>query len=115
MGQVYLFYFFSVNGPNMVTGPAFPILILLFNVGHWIYSEINPLCDRLPRCVCYFLLNYNLFQTSDPLWDSSMRINIYVCASILVLLYFIDSPVNRLTEIRAAGDWGHYFSIKQVL
>jgi hypothetical protein len=106
----YFFYFFLFFW-------ALFISIQLFNVGHWIYSEINLLNDERPRFVCYFLLNYNLLQTSDLLRDLLMCFNIRACASILVLLRLFDSLVNSIAKIRAggvAGNWDHYFPIRQV-
>jgi hypothetical protein len=102
----------------MVTGSAHSILILLFNMGRRIHSEINLLNDEWPRCIRYFLLSYNLLQTSDLLRDLLMRFNIHACASILVLLRLFDSPVNSIVKIRAGGvvsDWDLYFLIRQIL
>jgi hypothetical protein len=47
-----------------------------------------------------------------------MRIKTRAYALKVMLLRFIDSLVNRLVKIRAggvAGDWDHYFPIRQVL
>jgi hypothetical protein len=97
------FLFIFPNWAQHIAGPTLFLLTLLFNVGRWICSGINPLNDERPRCVCYFLLNYNFLQTPDFLRDSSMRVNTRVCTSRIVLLCFIDSPVNSFIEIRAGG------------
>jgi hypothetical protein len=88
---------------------------MLYNVGRWIYSEINVLNDERLIFICYFLLNCNLLQTSDLLRDLLMCFNIHACASILVLLRLFDSPVNSIVKICAggvAGDWDSRFPIR---
>jgi hypothetical protein len=99
----FSFLFIFPNWAQHTAGPTLFLLTLLFNVGRWICFEINPLNDERPRCVCYFLLNCNFLQTSNFLRDSSMHVNTRVCASRIVLLRFIVSPVNSFTEICAGG------------
>jgi hypothetical protein len=111
----FLFLYFLWMGPEWHWVGLFCFNTVI-NVGRWLYSEINPLCDERPRCILYFLLIYNSLDASDGLWDSIWYANTRAFPSILVLLRFFDSLVNRLAEIRAGGvvgDWDLVSPIRQ--
>jgi hypothetical protein len=82
LGQIHFlfsfsFYFHELGPAHSWVDPS--SLTLLFNVGRWICSKINPLNDERPRCVCYFLLNCNFCKR--PIFSE-----ICSCASILVFV-----------------------------
>jgi hypothetical protein len=74
--------------------------------------------DERPRFTYHFYLNYNLLWTPDLFQDSHARFNVRARASILVLMRFVDPPVNDASKIRASGisgDWGRLLPIGQFL
>jgi hypothetical protein len=72
--------------------------------------------DERPRFAYRIYLNYILLWTSDLFRDLYVRFNTRARASILVLMHFFDSPIDRVFNIRAtgdAGDWDHLLPIER--